>query len=59
MEGVQYTSNPRPDRRVGGAAITLIVGDFSLTKLNVMIPKGLEVVWGVVKPKIQVSSKEY
>ena len=50
LEGVKYISNPRPDRRGGGAAITLIEGDFTLTKLEIGIPKGLEVVWGIVKP---------
>ena len=51
MEGIKYISNPRPDRRGGGAAITLIEGEFTLTKLNVMIPKCLEVVWGLVRPR--------
>ena len=44
MEGVKYISNPRPNRRGGGAAITLIEGDFSLTKLDVSVPGSLEVV---------------
>ena len=51
MEGVQYISNPRPNRRGGGAAITLIEGEFTLTKLDVICPSNLEVVWGLVKPK--------
>ena len=50
LEGIQYISNPRPNRG-GGAAITLISGDFKLTKLDVIIPKNLEVVWGIAKPK--------
>ena len=53
LEGVKYISNPRPDRRGGGAAITLIEGNFTLTKLDIGIPKGLEVVWGIVKPQTQ------
>ena len=50
LEGVHYVSNPRPDRRGGGAAITLVGGDFTLTKLDIIAPKNLEVVWGLVKP---------
>ena len=52
MAGVQYISNPRPDRKGGGAAITLISGEFTLTKIDVLVPKNLEVVWGLVKPKV-------
>ena len=44
MEGVQYISNPRPNRSGGGAAITLISGELTLTKLDVSVPKNLEVV---------------
>ena len=51
MQGIQYISNPWPDRRGGGAAISLLAGEFSLTKLDVIQPKNLEVVWGLVRPK--------
>jgi hypothetical protein len=34
LEGVHYVSNPRPDRRGGEAALTLVGGDFTLTKLD-------------------------
>ena len=51
MEGIKYISNPRPTRRGGGAAITLIEGEFTLTKLDIVIPKSLEVVWGLVRPR--------
>ena len=51
LEGIQYISNTRPDRRGGGAAISLISGEFTLTRLGVLIPKNLAVVWGHVKPK--------
>ena len=44
MAGIQYISNPRPDRKGGGAAITLISGELTLSKLNVLVPKNLEVV---------------
>ena len=51
IEGIQYISNTRPDRRGGGAAISLMCDNFSLTKLDVLVPKNLEVVWGLVRPK--------
>ena len=51
LEGIKYISNPRPNRRGGGAAITLVEGDFTLTKLEVITPPSLEVVWGLVRPR--------
>ena len=36
----------------GGAAIAVRSDSFTITKLNVPIPKGLEVVWGMLKPKV-------
>ena len=57
LEGIHYISNTRPDRRGGGAAISLMSGDFTLTRLDVKIPKNLEVVWGLVRPNIQ--TKEF
>ena len=56
LEGINYISNSRPNRRGGGAAITLLSGDFSLTKLDVIVPKNLEVVWGLVRPKQPTSN---
>ena len=53
LEGIHYISNPRPDQRGGGAAITLLSGDFNLSKLDVKVPKKLEVVWGLVRPNVQ------
>ena len=50
LEGIQYISNPRPSQRGGGAAISLISGDFTLTRLEVLVPKNLEVIWGLVRP---------
>ena len=50
LEGLHYISNPRPNRRGGGAAITLVGGDFTLTRLDVVTPRNLEVVWGLVRP---------
>ena len=51
IEGIHYISNTRPNRRGGGAAISLICEDFTLTKRDVLIPKNLELVWGLVRPK--------
>ena len=51
LEGIQYISNPRPAQRGGGAAISLISGEFTLSRLDVIVPKNLEVVWGIVRPK--------
>ena len=50
LKSIQFISNPRPNRRGGGASISLLPGDFSLSKLDVVIPKNLEVVWGLVRP---------
>ena len=52
IEGLQYISNPRPDRKGGGAAISLLAGSFTLTRLDSIVPKNLEVVWGIVRPKV-------
>ena len=41
LEGVTWISNTRPDRRGGGAAISLLNEDFTITKLDVIIPKNL------------------
>ena len=53
MEGVQYISTPRPGaKRGGGAAIAVRLDKFSIKKINVVIPSGLEVVWGMLKPRV-------
>ena len=39
LHGIQYISNPRPHRKGGGAAISLLPGEFTLTRLEVLIPK--------------------
>ena len=52
IEGVKYISTPRPGaKRGGGAAIAVRLDKFLITKLNILIPNGLEVVWGLLKPK--------
>ena len=53
MAGIQYISTPRPGaQRGGGAAIAIRTKNFTISKLNVMIPKSIEAVWGLLKPKI-------
>ena len=52
MKGISYISTPRPGaKRGGGAGIALNPKLFSLSKLNIAIPKPLEVVWGLLRPK--------
>ena len=55
IHGIQYISTPRPNRRGGGAAITLISDSpFQLTKLDISVTSGdqsLEVCWGLLKPR--------
>ena len=51
--GIKYISTPRSGaKRGGGAAIAIKTGNFILSKLNILIPKSLEVVWGLLKPKV-------
>ena len=51
LKGFKYISTPRPgNRRGGGAAIIVNTARFSVSKLNVPNPKGLEIVWGIIKP---------
>jgi hypothetical protein len=55
IHGIQYISTPRPNRRGGGAAITLISDSpFVLTKLDIPIMAGqqeLEICWGLLRPR--------
>ena len=51
LNGISYISTPRPGaKRGGGAGIALNPKNFSLSKLNIAIPKPLEVVWGLLRP---------
>ena len=51
LKGMKYISTPRPGtRRGGGAAIVVNTENFSITKLNIPIPSGLEIVWGLMRP---------
>ena len=52
LKGIKYFSTPRPGtKRGGGAAFTAREDKFTVSKLNIDIPKPLEVVWGLLKPK--------
>ena len=55
IDGLQYISKPRPTnakgKSYGGAAIVINKEKFSCEKLNIFVPRTLEVVWGLVKPK--------
>ena len=52
-KGIKYISTPRPGaRRGGGAAIAVRLESFTISKLNICIPKPLEVVWGLLRPKM-------
>ena len=53
MRGVKYISTPRPGaQRGGGAAIAVRAENFNISKLNIPIPKSVEAVWGLLKPKV-------
>ena len=59
LHGIHYISTPRPNRRGGGTAITLIADSpFTLTKIDNSTMAGdqtLEVCWGLLKPKTPTS----
>ena len=51
MSGITYISTPRPGaKRGGGAAIAFNPERFSVSKLNIHIPKPLEIVWALMRP---------
>ena len=52
LRGIHYISTPRPGRRGGGVGIAARKNRFILKKLNIAIPRKLEVVWGLLRPKI-------
>ena len=55
LRGIKYISTPRPGRRGGGAAIAVRLEKFPLSKLSIKIPRNVEAVWGLLKPKIPSS----
>ena len=55
MHGIKYISTARPGpKRGGGAAIAVRLENFTLSKLNIFIPKSVEAVWGLLRPKVIV-----
>ena len=52
MEGLKYISTPRTTKRGGGAAIIVNIEHFTLDKIEITIPYKLEVIWGLMRPKI-------
>ena len=51
MKGISYISTPRPGaKRGGGAGIAFNPTNFTVSKLNILIPKPLEVVWALMRP---------
>ena len=53
LQGIKYISTPRRNKRGGGAAVAVNLAKFSISKLNVQIPKKVEAVWGLLKPKLR------
>ena len=53
MGGISYNSKRRPGaKRGGGAAIAFNPQHFSVSKLNIAIPKPLEIVWALMRPVV-------
>ena len=61
--GIEYISCPRPNKkRGGGVAILVNTRRYSITKLSILVPLKLEVVWGILRPKENTGTatfKEY
>ena len=52
QEGLKYISTPRPScKRGGGCAIIAYLPDFSLEKIEVIIPSSVEVCYGLLRAK--------
>ena len=51
LNGIKYISTPRPGAQ-RGTAIAVRLEKFNISKLNIPLPRGVEVVWGLLKPKI-------
>ena len=52
LKDIHYISTPRPGKkRGGGAALAFNPVNFTLKKLNIAIPKPVEAVWGILRPK--------
>ena len=51
MKDIKYISTARPgSKRGGGCAIVLRGNLFTISKLNISVPKPLEVCWGLMRP---------
>ena len=50
FDGLKYISTARPGGW-GGAALVVNQHNFSLEKLNIVVPEKLEVIWGLLRPK--------
>ena len=51
-KGVMYISNCRSNNeRGGGAALAVSLEKFNLKKLDITIPRNVECIWGILKPK--------
>ena len=52
IDGLKYISKSRPAKnRGGGVALIVNLQKYSCERLNINTPKGLEAVWGLLKPK--------
>ena len=56
IDGLKYISTPRLNKRGGGAAIVVSLKKFSLDKIEIGNPDKVEVVWGLVRPRIAVGN---
>ena len=57
INGLKYISTPRAlNKRGGGCAIVANMTKFSLEKIEVPIPKNLEAVYGILRPKVPSSN---
>ena len=54
IRGLRYISTSRPNgKRGGGVAIIVNEERFKVSKPGVKVPKGLEIVWALIKPKAE------
>ena len=56
LKGINYVSTPRPGKkRGGGAALAFSPKNFVISKLNISIPKSVEAVWAILKPRLSTA----
>ena len=52
LKGIKYVSNPRRNgKRGGGAALAVNLERFTISKLNIHVPRNVEAVWALLRPK--------